>query len=410
MDKTIEMNIFKLRNHIREYTWGSKTFIANLQGKDDASQEPQAELWMGTHLSAPSRVMMNGKEESLRDIINEQPNKMLGKKVAEEFKNELPFLFKILAAASPLSIQAHPNKAQAEIGFNRENEENIPLNSSERTYKDANHKPELICALTNFELMCGFQPINEIVDRIKYLQLENFIPGIVELEIDPSTKNLKKMFSELMSKHNNNQTKQVSILINKITELEPKNENEKLIFRWITRLAAIYPKDMGVFLPLFLNVVKLKQGEALFIKAGVLHAYLNGCGVEIMANSDNVLRGGLTPKKINFSELIKILQFDDKGLKRIQPKFSNNEYIYQTIAKEFQLSKIIVKEAEPFVRANISTAEIILCTEGSGSITCSGSTLELTTGNSVFIPFEISEYCIEGSMELFRVIVPKAKS
>ena len=406
MDKISELNIFKLRNHIREYAWGSKTFIPHLQGKNEASQEPQAELWIGTHLSAPSRVMINGREESLRDIISEQPNKMLGKKVAEEFKNELPFLFKILAAASPLSIQAHPNKAQAEKGYKLENEQNISLDSPERTYKDDNHKPELICALTNFELMCGFQPIIEIVDRIKYLHLEYFIPGIKELETDPSTKNLKKMFSELMSKHNDNQTKQVSILINKITELEPRDENEILIFRWITRLAAIYPKDMGVFSPLFLNVVKLKPGEALFIKAGVLHAYLNGCGVEIMANSDNVLRGGLTQKNINFPELIKTLKFDEKGLKRIQPEFINNEYIYKTTAKEFQLSKILVKDAESFVKANISTAEIILCTEGSGSITWSGSNLELKTGDSVFIPYAISEYSIEGSMELFRVVVP----
>ncbi len=406
MDKTNKINIFKLRNHIREYIWGSKTFIANLQGKDEASKEPQAELWMGTHLSAPSRVMINGKEKSLRDIISEQPYKMLGKKVAGEFKNELPFLFKILAAASPLSIQAHPNKDQAQKGFERENRENIPLNSSERNYKDDNHKPELICALTNFEVMCGFQPIIEIVDRIKYLQLEDLIHGIDEFEIDHSTKNLKKLFLKLMSEHDDNQTKQVSILINKITELEPRNENEILIFRWIARLAAIYPKDMGVFSPLFLNIIKLKPGEALFIEAGVLHAYLNGCGVEIMANSDNVLRGGLTPKKIDFPELIKVLKFDDKGLKRIQPKFSNNEYIYQTNAKEFQLSKILVKDAEPFVKANISTVEIILCTEGSGSITWSDSTLELKTGDSIFIPFAISEYSIEGSMELFRVVVP----
>ena len=406
MDKINKVNILKLRNHIREYAWGSKTFIANLQGKDEASKEPEAELWMGTHLSAPSRVMINGREESLRDIINKHPKKMLGKKIAEEFKDELPFLFKILAAASPLSIQAHPNKAQAEKGFMRENEQNIPLNSSERNYKDDNHKPELICALTNFELMCGFQPIIEIVDRIKYLQLDDFIPRIKELENDPSTKNLKKMFSELMSIHNDNQTKQVSILINKITELEPRNENDILIFRWITRLAAIYPKDMGVFSPLFLNVVKLQQGEALFVKAGVLHAYLNGCGVEIMANSDNVLRGGLTQKNIDFPELIKTLKFDDKGLKRIQPKFSKNEYIYQTTAKEFQLSKILVKDAEPFAKSNISAAEIILCTEGSGSITWSGSTLDLKTGDSVFLPFAISEYSIDGSMELYRVVVP----
>ncbi|NQT65646.1 MAG: mannose-6-phosphate isomerase, class I, partial [FCB group bacterium] len=303
-------------------------------------------------------------------------------------------------------IQAHPNKAQARKGFKLENEKNIPLNSPERNYKDNNHKPELLCALTNFEVMCGFQPIKDIVERIKYLQLEDHIPRMKELEIDPTAKNLKKMLSKLMVKHDDGQTKKVGILVNKIAESEPIDENETLIFRWIVKLAAIYPKDMGVFSPLFLNVIKLKPGEALFIEAGVLHTYLSGCGVEIMANSDNVLRGGLTPKKVDIPGLIKILKFDNDGLKKIQPKFNKGEYIYQTSAAEFQLSKIIVKDNEPFVRSNILSAEIILCAEGTGLITWSDSSHELKQGESVFIPFAISEYSIEGSTELFRVVVP----
>ncbi len=406
MNETNTLRIFKLRNQIREYAWGSKTFIPHLQGKEEASGEPQAELWMGTHSQGSSRIMINGREESLRNIINEEPLKMLGKNTAGKFKNELPFLFKVLAAASPLSIQAHPNKIQAAKGFKLENEKNIPLDSGERNYRDDNHKPELICALTNFDVMCGFQPIKDIVERIKYLQLEDHIHGIKQLEKNPSAKNLEKMFSDLMSNNNNNQIQQVSILVNRIAELQPRDEKDTLIFRWIARLAAIYPKDMGVFSPLFLNVVKLKQGEALFIEAGVLHTYLNGCGVEIMANSDNVLRGGLTHKKIDLPELIKILKFDNEGLKIIEPIINTNEYIYHTSAKEFQLSKIVINDEEPFVKSNISSAEIILCTEGSGSIKWSGSTLEIKHGESLFIPFAISEYIIEGSMELFRVVVP----
>jgi len=406
MNKTNNIKIFKLRNHIFDYAWGSKTFISHLLGRDEASQEPQAELWMGTHSVATSRIMANGKEESLLEIINQDPYKMLGKKIVDKFNNSLPFLFKVLAAASPLSIQAHPSKAQARKGFKLENKENIPLNSPERNYKDDNHKPELICALTNFEVMCGFQPLKEIVDRVKYLQLENHIPRMKELKADPCARNLKKMFLELMNKHNDNQTKKVSILINKIIEFEPRDENEVLIFRWITKLAAIYPKDMGVFSPLFLNIVTLKPGDALFIDAGVLHSYLNGCGVEIMASSDNVLRGGLTPKKVDLLELIKILKFDNDGLKKIQPIINKNEYIYQTSAKEFQLSKIRLDNDEPFVNANISSAEIILCTEGTGSITWLDSSLELKAGESVFVPYAITEYVINGSIELFRAVVP----
>ncbi len=406
MNRSGKLKIFKLRNQILEYNWGSKTCISHLQGKDESSPEPQAELWMGTHPMGSSRILINGKEESLLELIRQDPKRMLGDKIARKFKNELPFLFKILAAAHPLSIQAHPNKIQARKGFEFENKENIPLNSPERNYRDDNHKPELICALTNFEAMCGFQPIGDIVERIKYLQLEDYISMTKELETDLSIKNLKKMFSELMGKHDDVQTKKVSILVNKIAELGPRDENEKIIFKWISRLAALYPKDMGVFSPLFLNVIKLLPGEALFIEAGVLHTYLSGCGVEVMANSDNVLRGGLTHKKVDLHNLIKILKFDNTGLIKVQPKYSKDEYIYQTSAEEFQLSKIVTKEKDPFVNSDIQSAEIILCTEGRGSIKWSGSILELKHGESVFVPFSISEYSIEGSMELYKVVIP----
>lgn len=400
------LRIYKLRNPIRDYAWGSKTFISELQGRDEASEEPQAELWMGTHSQSPSRIMIDGKEGSLLEIINKYPHKMLGEKIAGKFNNSLPFLLKVLAAASPLSIQAHPNKIQAKKGFKLENKKNIPTDSPERTYKDDNHKPELICALTNFDALCGFQPIKEIVERIKYLRLEDHIQGIKDIKTDPGDRNLKKIFLELMSNNNNDQIKKVGLLVNKLAEFEPRDDNEAIIFKWMKKLAAIYPTDLGVFAPLFLNMVKLKPGEALFIDAGVLHSYLNGCGVEIMANSDNVLRGGLTHKKVDLPELVKILNFDSSGFKKIEPKMDKNENIYQTSATEFQLSRIIVKDDEPFIRANISSAEIILCTEGKGLITWSRSSLELKSGESVFIPFAISEYSINGSMDLFRAVVP----
>ncbi len=406
MIETDALRIFKLRNPILDYAWGSKTFISHLLGRDEASLEPQAELWMGAHPVAPSRIKINSSEVSLLEITKDEPYKMLGKKIADKFNNRLPFLVKVLAAASPLSIQAHPSKDQAVKGFKFENKNNIPLNSPDRTYKDDNHKPELICALTNFDAMCGFQPVKEMVERIKYLQLEDQIPGIKELDTDPCPKNLKRMFLELMSKHNDDQTKKVSVLINKLAEFKPRDDHEAIIFRWMLRLAAIYPTDMGVFSPLFLNIVKLKPGEALFLEAGVLHAYLNGSGVEIMASSDNVLRGGLTSKKVDLPELVKILNFDQIGLTKIEPKIGKNESIYRTSTQEYQLSKIIIREDEPFANADISSAEIILCTEGKGSIKWSQSSLELKSGESIFIPFAISEYSIEGSMELFRAVVP----
>jgi len=209
-----------------------------------------------------------------------------------------------------------------------------------------------------------------------------------------------------MNKNDSSKIKQISNLIGKFKDLRPRDEQEVLIFKWIAKLAAIYPKDMGVYSPLFLNIVKLKPAEAIFINAGVLHSYLSGCGVEVMANSDNVLRGGLTSKKIDIPELLRILNFDYNGLKRISPTIDNYEQIYKTPAVEFQLSKITIKNKQIHENSKMVSAEIILFIEGSGVIKWSGSSLEVKQGDSVFIPFAITNYEIVGNLEFFRVIVP----
>ncbi|MDP8203207.1 MAG: mannose-6-phosphate isomerase, class I [Candidatus Tenebribacter mawsonii] len=398
------IRIFKLRNPIRDYEWGSKTFIPNLMSEETVAEEPQAEMWMGTHHLASSRIKIDGKEESLLQIISVDPLIMLGEKVAAKFNNELPFLLKVLAAASPLSIQAHPNKIQAEKGFKLENKKHIPTDSALRTYKDSNHKPELICALTSFEALCGFQPIEEIIERFNYLGLEEHIPQIKESDSDSA--NLKKIFLNLMRENNDEQSKRISIIINKLAMAKARNEKEISIFKWISRLAAIYPSDMGVFSPLFLNLVKLKPGEAFFIESGVLHSYLNGCGVEIMANSDNVLRGGLTSKKVDIPQLTQTLDFSSNGLQKIEPEKVNNEATYKAVVTEFQLSKINVTNNQPYINDDFFSAEILLCTGGEGMISWSESSLEISSGESVFIPQAIAEYSIKGTLELFRAVVP----
>ena len=398
------IKIYKLRNPIRDYEWGSKTFISNLLGRDFPAEEPQAEMWLGTNPLSPSKVKINGSEGSLLEIINKDPVQMLGAKAAVKFSNKLPFLFKVLAAANPLSLQAHPAKKIAEEGFRLEDEQNIPLGSPERTYKDVNHKPELICALTGFEALCGFQPIAEIVERVKYLGLEEYFPSIDRRE--STSNNLKKIFMGIMSEHNDEQPKKISVLINKISAAKARNDRDILIFKWVTKLAAIYPYDMGVFAPLFLNLVKLSPGDALFINAGVLHSYLNGCGVEIMANSDNVLRGGFTNKKVDLPQLIKTLEFSANSLMKIKPEKNNNEIIYKSPAYEFQLSKIIISRDQDYINRNILSAEILLCVGGEGKLIWSDDSLKISSGESVFVPQAISEYRFSGDMELFRAVVP----
>jgi len=405
MNNLDDQQIFKLKNQIQNYSWGSNTFIQQLLGNDNASREPQAELWMGSHLQASSQVIMNGKEKSLREVILSNPEEMVGVEISCKFNNNLPFLFKVLAAAKPLSIQAHPGKQQAEKGFLKENTDNIPINSRIRNYKDDNHKPELIFALTDFELMCGFQPIAEIIERIDYLKLEETIPEINDLRKAALENNLKGLYSKLMS-ITSNRDKYVLELKKRIENFKPRNEHDKLISKWISKLADVYPNDMGVFSPLLLNIIQLKHGEALFIEDGILHSYLSGSGLEVMANSDNVLRGGLTSKNVDIPELLQILKFDVQDIKTIQPDINNNETFFRTPAQEFQLSRIEIIEQQPQINSEIKSPEIMLCTAGSGKIFWNNSVLEMKKGESIFIPFSISEYTIEGNLEIFRVSVP----
>ncbi|MCF7859355.1 MAG: mannose-6-phosphate isomerase, class I [Candidatus Cloacimonetes bacterium] len=406
MNADITPEIYKLINPIRNYGWGSKSFISTFLGKGSPSVEPEAEMWLGAHPLASSKVISRGKELLLVDLIKENPKQMLSENLANRFKNRLPFLFKMLAAEMPLSIQAHPDKKQAEAGFKKEDSINIPRGSDNRNYKDENHKPELIYALTEFELMCGFQPPSEIIKRMEYLRIFQMIPGLNQLSKDSSANNIRAIFRSLMSVKAKQAEEYVKALTEKISLAKARNDEDRLIFKWIAKLAALHPQDIGVFSPLILNVLRLLPGQALFIKAGILHSYLHGSGLEVMANSDNVLRGGLTHKKIDLVELDKILKFEPINIQKLQQFDHNKEIIYRTSAEEFQLSRIMLNEEESYENSQIKSPEILLCTEGFGKINSQGTRLEFKKGDSIFIPFAVKAYRLTGTMGLFRVVVP----
>ena len=394
-----------LKNSIQEYAWGSRTAIPELLGQPVPADKPQAELWMGAHPKAPSQVLADGLWRSLPEVIQESPEETLGQEVAARFSNKLPFLFKVLAAAKPLSIQAHPNKEQAGQGFVRENELGIPLDAPHRNYRDDNHKPEIICALTPFWALNGFRKIEETLSLLE----EARIPGLAEivsfLQSHPNRAGLKKFFNHLMTTDSGKQRKIVEQAVNSAE----KKTNEEPVWTWMIKLNEEYPGDMGVLSPIFLNLFRLEPQQAMYLPAGELHGYLEGVGIELMANSDNVLRGGLTPKHIDVQELLAVLNFTDGDLNILSPEnLTPGEAAYNTEAEEFVLSVLRIKKAARFSSSRDRSVEMMMCTEGEVSVTDLriGDISRLTRGISIIVPAAVEQYSIEGDGILYKAAVP----
>ncbi len=396
------MKIYLLKNKIRKYAWGAKDAIPRLLG-NEPDGSPWAELWMGAHPKAPSVILKDGLYLSLANMIKENPREFLGKETAKKFDSQLPYLFKVLAAAKPLSIQAHPSKEQAIQGFEKENQLNIPLDAPERNYKDPNHKPECILALTPFWAMCGFRPVEEIISLFSEI-----CPDILEKEIfllkkSPDSQGLKEFFKNLLSLKNEKKKRAIGEAVSNSARLLEKND----IYRWIIKLHEEYPDDIGILSPGFLNLIRLEPGMALFLPAGVLHSYLDGTGMEIMANSDNVLRGGLTPKHVDIPGLMKVVDFEPQKINTINPvKISKIEWLYPCDAEEFALSRFSLEKNAGKTPIKTKGPEILICTQGAARILQDKEKMEISKGESVFICGSLEKYELAGSGILYRAFVP----
>jgi mannose-6-phosphate isomerase len=394
-----------LKNPIQNYAWGSKTFIPQLTGVSTPENTPQAELWMGAHPKAPSLVWNNGKWIPLHELIQEDPEGILGKPTANKFSNRLPFLFKVLAAERPLSIQAHPNRVQAQQGFSRENSTGIPLNAPHRNYRDDNHKPELICALTPFSALIGFREMEEIVALTDRLGAPRFRDKVMDSWGLTNHESLRRLFTGLLTMEGDDQRRMVA----EVVESCEKYASEDKAFEWTLKLNRAYTGDTGVLSPLFMKVVHLGPGEAIYISSGQLHSYLEGAGIELMANSDNVLRGGLTSKNVDVPELIKILDFAADGRYLLNPERGmNGEKFYRCPAEEFILSVISLNEGAVFTGPKKRSVEMMICMEGKARTIDSDrrENFSLNKGTAIIVPASAGPYKIEGKCIIYRASVP----
>ncbi|WP_336767501.1 mannose-6-phosphate isomerase [Pantoea endophytica] len=384
----------KLNNSLQNYAWGSKTALTELYGIENPQGLPMAELWMGAHPKSPSTVEVNGEVRSLREIIDADKVAMLGKAVAERF-GELPFLFKVLCADQPLSIQVHPSKAAAEQGFARENVAGIPLSAAERNYKDANHKPELVYALTPFQAMNGFRELHEIVSLLE--PVAGAHPQIAHFLENTDEANLAKLFATLLSLQDEAKSRAIGVLKSAL------NGREGEPWQTIKSIAIDYPDDSGLFSPLLLNVITLQPGEAMFLFAETPHAYLKGVALEVMANSDNVLRAGLTPKFIDIPELLANLKFQAKPAATLltQPQRDGETLNFPIPVEDFAFA-IHGLSAAPQTLAQNSAA-LLFCIEGQAIIEKSGQQLVLKPGESCFVAANESPVNAAGTGRLARV-------
>ncbi|MEI6877325.1 MAG: mannose-6-phosphate isomerase, class I, partial [Spirochaetota bacterium] len=296
------MRIYRLENSTMPYAWGSPDGLSRALAIPNPTGKPLAELWMGAHSKAPSSILVPGGKRALDEFIRSDPEGSIGLDSLQRFGPRLPFLFKALSAAKPLSIQVHPAKRKAEHGFEKESESGIPVDAYNRNYRDSNHKPELSIALSGFEALCGFRPLDSIIDNMRLLVPDMHKRYFGRLERNPGKIELSVFFYALMTIAPEARLAMIqhsAEAISGLLESGGAPAAEEKAWRWVLELAKAWPGDIGAIAPLIFNYVEFKPGEAVFISPGEPHAYLGGTALEIMANSDNVLRGALTDKHID---------------------------------------------------------------------------------------------------------------
>lgn len=381
--------IVKLSNEALDYAWGSKTLISDFFGIPQ-TDKPMAEIWFGTHHGSATRVV--GSSSSLEQVL------------LEAGKEKLPFLLKILAAEAPLSIQAHPNPSQAIAGFEQENLQGVDLSDPVRNYKDDKAKPEMIVALSpTFEALVGFSDVRIIQERLQELLELSPSVALAELlanwlKMLESLDGIRKVFMDSLTNPSLND--QV------ISDFVDSAEQSPALVELVSHLTTHHGLDRGVISAIFLNQVTLTRGQAIFVPAGMPHAYLSGLGVEIMIASDNVLRGGLTPKHIDVEELSKVLVFESTDVEVVRQKeLATGLSQFDIPVDEFTFYQVSLSSNNMLIDLNLPGDAVILCVGGSIAVSNSLAEREVVNlGEAAFISKDAKMFSLTGSGEAYLAI------
>lgn len=370
-----------LDNPIRRYAWGSRTAIAMVQGRPVPSPEPEAELWMGAHPGAPSRLVRAGRERSLTEVVEDDPQRELGADVVEEHGPHLPFLLKLLAAEAPLSIQTHPDTEQAQTGFAAEEAAGIARDDPRRNYVDPRHKPELLCAVSDFDALCGFRDPAATLAILDRLDAPLLAEQVAPLRDHPDAGGLRATLTSLLTLG----AAARSALVSQVVAACRRLDGEP--YALATGLGEQCPGDIGVVVALLLNHVRLAPGEAIFVPAGTPHAYLRGVGIEVLASSDNVVRGGLTPKHVDVTELLRLLRFEAGEVTPLPyEEPAPGVRVWRPPVREFVLTRVVLSEAGGAVDLPAAGPGILFCLSGGVDAENGVGALALKAGEALFIP------------------------
>lgn len=389
--------VLALDGVIRRYAWGSATAIPQLLGQVPDG-EPVAELWLGAHPDDPAGVP--GLDTTLDKLIAADPPALLGTRVTEAFDGQLPFLVKILAAAKALSIQVHPTADQARAGYAGEDAAGIPRQAPNRNYRDRNHKPELLCALTPFDALCGFRPAADTLRLIDAFGLDE-LAEVGRLLAGPD--GLRAAFTHVLTLDD------PSALVDAVVKRAPAVGGE-----WAGAAGAVaiagadFPGDRGAVLALLLNHVRLEPGEAIYLGAGNVHCYLRGTAVEVMANSDNVLRCGLTPKHVDVDELVKITDFTPL----LQPRcpttdvpMGHGAFGFEVPIDDFAVMAVDLDAFGGTVAIGDTGPHILLCTDGASRVEAGGAAVGLQPGRAAFVAARDEALTVSGTGTVYAVTV-----
>jgi mannose-6-phosphate isomerase len=381
-----------LRGALRTYAWGSRTALAEFTGRPVPAAHPEAELWFGAHPGDPAWLETANGETSLLDALTEDPEGQLGTASRTRFGDVLPFLVKVLAADEPLSLQAHPSAEQAIQGFQREERLGIPVSSPVRNYRDTSHKPELLVALQPFEALGGFRQVSRTRELLRALAVSDLDPFIELLSDQSDADGLRALFTTWITAPQPDIDVLVPAVLDGAIQYVSSGATEFVAeAKTVLELGERYPGDAGVLAALLLNRITLAPGEGLYLPAGNLHTYLRGFALEVMANSDNVLRGGLTPKHVDVAELLRVLDFNPTAEEQLRPPVHREgmALVYDTPADEFAVALLVLDGEylghEVDASSRHDGPQILLCVEGSTTVHAKSNSLTLERGMAAWV-------------------------
>nr|WP_241744149.1 mannose-6-phosphate isomerase, class I [Cellulosimicrobium arenosum] len=368
-----------LDNPVRRYSWGSATLVQQLLGRP-VDGRPVAEVWMGAHPDDPSTADGGGRRVPLDVLVAAQPEAMLGRRVLDAFGPRLPYLAKILAAAHALSIQVHPTSAQAEAGFAAEQARGVGQGDAARSYRDRSHKPEVVYALTPFELLSGLREPEQSAKLVAELEVPALDPLVAVLRGEPAEVAHRGALTWLLGQRANSAT-----WVDAVAESARDGVGARPELAVVHDLAARFPGDPGLLAPLLLNHERLEPGQALYTAPGTLHAYLRGMAVEVMAASDNVLRAGLTSKHVDVDQVLTITDFSPRLTGFLRPERVGPGVVdFRPPVADFALRVVTVRAGEELA-GPADGPRVVVCTEGEAQVSAHDAR-RLQPGEAVFVP------------------------